>query len=210
MHQQIKKNIWIYGAGGMGKETLWLINDIDSSEFNVVGFIDDYKKEARFENLQLVKEIKSHDNCVIAIADPKIREKITLDNSSMNYINVIHPNVKMNETVNIGKGNIFCFGTVFTVNIKIGNHVIININSIIGHDTIIEDYVSMMFGVRISGNVKIGKGTFIGSGAVILPNVTIGKWCKIGAGAVVTKDIPDGKTYIGVPAKEMLIRNYEL
>jgi sugar O-acyltransferase (sialic acid O-acetyltransferase NeuD family) len=209
MHQQIKKNIWVYGAGGMGKETLWLINEIDSSEFNVVGFIDDYKKDARFENLPLVNEAKSPDYCVIAIADSKIREKISLENNSMNYVNVIHTNVKMDETVKIGKGNIFCFGTVFTVNIRIGNHVIININSIIGHDTVIEDYVSMMFGVRVSGNVKIGKGTFIGSGAVILPNVTIGKWCKIGAGAVVTKDIPDGKTYVGVPAKELLNSNFE-
>jgi acetyltransferase EpsM len=39
-----------------------------------------------------------------------------------------------------------------------------------------------MFDVKISGNVTIGEGTLIGSGAIILPNLKIGKWCKIGAG----------------------------
>lgn len=207
MHHKNAKNIWIYGAGGMGKETLWLINDIDKNEYQVSGFIDDYKQEETFENYQLRKKAKLNDTCVIAIANTQIRKTISIKNSMLEYINIIHPNVKMNNTVSVGKGNIICYGTVFTVNIRVGNHVIININSIIGHDAIIEDYVSMMFGVRISGNVKIGEGTFIGSGAVVLPNVTIGKWCTIGAGAVVTKDIPDGKSYVGIPARELLHTN---
>ena len=205
MHHKNKKNIWIYGAGGMGKETLWLINDIVTNEFHVSGFIDDYKKESRFENHQLVKQADSNDTCVIAIADTQIRKNISVQDNMLNYVNIIHPNVKMNNKVSIGKGNIFCYGTVFTVNIKIGNHVIINIDSIVGHDVIIEDYVSIMFGVKVSGNVTIQEGTFIGSGAVILPNVSIGKWCKIGAGAVVTRDVPDGKTYVGIPAVELKI-----
>jgi acetyltransferase EpsM len=60
-----------------------------------------------------------------------------------------------------------------------------------------------MPGVHISGNVSIGEGSMIGTGAVILPNVNVGKWCRIGAGAVVTRDVPDGKTFVGVPAKEL-------
>jgi len=55
--------------------------------------------------------------------------------------------------------------------------------------------------VSISGNVLIGEGTHVGTGAIILPNITIGKWCKIGAGAVVIKDIPDYSVVVGVPGK---------
>jgi acetyltransferase EpsM len=58
-----------------------------------------------------------------------------------------------------------------------------------------------MYNVSVSGNVSIGEGTLIGTGAVILPNIKIGKWCKIGAGAVVTKDIPDYSVVVGVPGK---------
>ena len=122
-------------------------------------------------------------------------------NRSLNFINIIHPNANIKQVKQIGIGNIICQGVVTTINVAIGNHVIININSTIGHDVLIEDYVSIMFGVHISGNVQIGEGTFIGSGAVILPNIVIGKWCNIGAGAVVTKNLPDNSTAIGVPAK---------
>lgn len=52
---------------------------------------------------------------------------------------------------------------------------------------------------------KIGDRTRIGSGSVILP-VVIGHDCIIGAGSVVTRDMPDGSTWAGNPARE-LVRN---
>lgn len=46
------------------------------------------------------------------------------------------------------------------------------------------------------------EGCSVGSGAVILPGLTIGKGAMIGAGAVVTVDVPDGETWVGVPARK--------
>ena len=51
--------------------------------------------------------------------------------------------------------------------------------------------------------VKIGKHTFIGSDAIILPGVTIGDHCVVGAGAVVTKNVPPKTVVAGVPAKKI-------
>jgi sugar O-acyltransferase (sialic acid O-acetyltransferase NeuD family) len=199
--QNKKLDIWIYGAGGMGRETLWLIKDSEESIVNVAGFIDDFKANQSIEDLSIINTPLNDDNCVVAIADSSIRKHIVNKNRSLNFINIIHPNANIKQVKQIGIGNIICQGVVTTINVAIGNHVIININSTIGHDVLIEDYVSIMFGVHISGNVQIGEGTFIGSGAVILPNIVIGKWCNIGAGAVVTKNLPDNSTAIGVPAK---------
>jgi acetyltransferase-like isoleucine patch superfamily enzyme len=47
----------------------------------------------------------------------------------------------------------------------------------------------------------IGKNTFIGVGAIILPGVNIGDEVIIGAGAVVTKDIPSNTIAVGNPAR---------
>jgi acetyltransferase EpsM len=196
----MQKSIWIYGAGGMGKETLWLIEEMISDKINVLGFVDDYKLDDQFKNLPLLNKIEPNSNVIIAVADSKIRKQIK-ENNKFNFVNVFHPNIKIHNSNSIGNGNIICKGVELTVDIKIGDHVIININSTIGHDATIENFVSIMFGVHISGNVKIGEGTLVGSGAVILPNLTIGKWCKIGAGAVVTKNIPDNSTVIGVPGR---------
>jgi maltose O-acetyltransferase len=51
------------------------------------------------------------------------------------------------------------------------------------------------------GKVSIGKKTFVGMGAVILPGVCIGENVIIGAGSVVTKNIPDNSIAMGNPAK---------
>jgi acetyltransferase-like isoleucine patch superfamily enzyme len=47
--------------------------------------------------------------------------------------------------------------------------------------------------------VKVGRGTWIGAGAVVMADV--GNYCIIGAGAVVNKPIPDCSLAVGVPAR---------
>jgi len=53
------------------------------------------------------------------------------------------------------------------------------------------------------GEIFIGNNVWIGTGAKILMNVTIGDGAIIGANSVVTKDVPQGKIYVGIPAKEI-------
>ncbi len=49
--------------------------------------------------------------------------------------------------------------------------------------------------------VRVGRGTYIGVSAIILPGVTIGEGCIIGAGSVVTKDVPPYSVAAGNPAR---------
>ena len=60
---------------------------------------------------------------------------------------------------------------------------------------------SYRFGKYDYGQIKIGKGTWLGSHVVVTNNVTIGRGCLIAAGSVVTKDVPDNMMVGGVPAK---------
>lgn len=50
-------------------------------------------------------------------------------------------------------------------------------------------------------NVMIRSGSYIGTGAIVLPGVTVGEQSVVGAGAVVTKNIPAHVVAVGVPAK---------
>lgn len=50
-------------------------------------------------------------------------------------------------------------------------------------------------------NVVIGPGCWIGANVTILGNVKIGRGSIIGAGALVNKDIPEFSVAVGVPAK---------
>jgi acetyltransferase-like isoleucine patch superfamily enzyme len=49
-------------------------------------------------------------------------------------------------------------------------------------------------------DISIGKGCWLGAGAVVVGGVTIGDNVIVGAGAVVTSDVPSGVFVAGVPA----------
>ena len=55
--------------------------------------------------------------------------------------------------------------------------------------------------------VRIGSGSWIGHGAIVLPGARIGEHVVVGAGAVVTGDLPDYCVAVGNPAR--VIRRYE-
>ncbi len=94
--------------------------------------------------------------------------------------------------------------------VKIAHDVLIDSGA--PQDIILGDYVTISpravicahpdTGLSETGtHVTIQEGSWIGTGALILPGVTIGKYCVIGAGAVVNQDIPDFTLALGVPAQ---------
>lgn len=49
--------------------------------------------------------------------------------------------------------------------------------------------------------IAIGRGCYIGSGAIVIGPVRVGDYAVIGAGAVVTHNVPDRTFVAGVPAR---------
>lgn len=52
-----------------------------------------------------------------------------------------------------------------------------------------------------SNSIVIGRGSWIGAGAIILPGVKVGENAVIGAGAVVTKSVPPRVVFAGNPGR---------
>ena len=66
-------------------------------------------------------------------------------------------------------------------------------------------------GITEGGRIRIGQGSWIGRGAVILcpkGELTIGRNCVVAANSVVTRSIPDYSLVAGLPAR--IIRQYDL
>jgi sugar O-acyltransferase (sialic acid O-acetyltransferase NeuD family) len=141
------------------------------------------------------------DRTVIAIGDPQARKRIVKEVPRLNYDTFFAGH--FHAFAKFGKGCIICPGTVITVGVEIGDHVIINLNCTIGHDCRIGDFVTISPGAHISGNVTIGDLCYVGTGAVIREKISICAGATIGAGAVVVKNITEPGTYVGNPAKKI-------
>lgn len=208
------KQLVIVGGGGFAREVLWLVQELNRESdkpIQLLGFVADTKEERingfpvlgndnwAFENLE--KEVRF----VVAIGDGALRKQVAINYLRQRFrpFTLVHPSVCMSQDVRIGAGSIVCAGAVLTTNIQIGDFAIINLNATVGHDAQIEHFATVHPGVNISGGARIGEGAELGSGSVVLPGVEIGEEAVLGAGGVANRDLEAGKTYIGVPAREM-------
>lgn len=119
------------------------------------------------------------------------------------FSSVIHPTAHVAASGQHGIGLQAMAGVVVQTNAVLGRNVIVNTKSSVDHDCIIGDHVHLAPGVTLCGGVRIGSGSHVGSGSTIIQGITIGHNCLIAAGSVVIRDVPDGKTVMGVPAKEV-------
>jgi acetyltransferase EpsM len=194
------KQLWIYGASGHGKV---ILDCLMASEIKVSGFIDDDQSKTSIVGYP----VKSHssidpikDQVIIGIGNNKTRKRLSEINN-FRYLKVIHPSALLSNFAEIGEGSVVFHHSVIQTGTKIGTHCIINTSASIDHDCIVEDFAHISPKVTLCGNVKVGEGTHVGAGAIVIPGIKIGKWATIGAGAVIIKDVPDYAVVVGNPGR---------
>lgn len=117
---------------------------------------------------------------------------------------IIHPSATVSKYSSIAYGSILCAGSVVGVGTEIGAGCIVNTGATVDHDCKLGAGVHICPGGHLSGDVAIGERSWFGVGACAKQGVSIGTDATIGAGAVVVSDVPSGKTFVGVPARELL------
>ncbi len=213
------KSLVIIGAGGFGREVKWLIERINQyaaetsgkGVWNFLGFIDDGMKPGTEIGSSVVlggcewldkygEDI--YAACAVGAAGTRetILRKIQ-NNPKIHFPNLVDPSVLCSGSVSMGQGNIICAGTIFTVDIQIGDFCIINLDCTLGHDVKMEDFVTVYPGVNVSGKVTIGRRSEIGTGTKIIQDKRISSGVIIGAGSIVIHDISENCTAVGCPAR---------
>jgi len=205
------KNLLIIGTGGFAREVYWHAqNSIGyGEEFLIKGFLEGNVPLAEHYELPLpvlgkVENyvIEENDVFVVAIAGANVKKIIVemLLNKGAEFINLIHKTAMVSSSAELGKGIIICPFVMISCNTIVGNHVMFNAYSSLGHDAQIGDFSSTMGHVDITGNVKAGIGTYWGSGSRALPSSKIGDYAKVGASSVVLRKVKAGETVFGIPA----------
>ena len=154
------KDIAICGAGGLGRETVLLLRQINSRsrEWNLRGFYDDaVKKGTSIDNLPVLGGVDDLNhvteplNLVVAISDSSSRKAVAsrIVNPNIHFPVIIHPSCQTGDNENqFGKGCILTAGVILTTGIQLEDFVILNLTTTVGHDVRIGKFSSIMPGCR--------------------------------------------------------------
>jgi sugar O-acyltransferase (sialic acid O-acetyltransferase NeuD family) len=156
--------------------------------------------------------LDNFDEIIVAIGNNNVRLDLSLKYISLGkkLATIIHPGARVSKYAIIEEGTVVFANAVVNPFARIGKSCIINTGAIIEHDCVLEDGVHVSPNAAMGGAVNIGKKTWLGVGSGISNNVKIGKNSIVGAGAIVLKDVPDNVLAAGVPAvikKDILHKN---
>ena len=207
----------VVGAGGFGRETLDVIEAMRLAEpgkIRLLGVVDDAPTDRNIglltaRGIPLLGKLEAlvtqpqEVQYLIGIGSPSVRAAVAkrLDASQHQAFIAIHPAAIVGSMSRIGPGSIICGGAQVSTNVTMGRHTHINAGSLIGHDTYLQDWVSINPGAVVSGDVRIGPRTLVGANATILQGLTLERDVVVGASACVVRDVPSGLTVKGVPAR---------
>lgn len=189
----------LIGAGGFAREIVAEVYLQTKKELKC--FVDD---EYWVDGLYKISEFNPESQgALIAVGNPedkiKLLSKLPKNTEFWSYIS---PNAYVND-LTLGIGNFIFAGVIITSNVKIGNHVHLNLQTTIGHDSILGDFVTTAPSVNISGNVTIGNGVYLGTKSCVKEKISICDNVILGMKTGVVKNIEESGTYVGTPAKKI-------
>jgi sugar O-acyltransferase (sialic acid O-acetyltransferase NeuD family) len=217
----VKTQLVVIGAGGFGRETLDVIEAINRSgatvAFEVLGVLDDAPNDVALKRLaargvSYLGTISAWLACrpsadyVVGVGDPPTRRRLDeqLSAAGLYAATLVHPQAIIGSECLFGAGTVICAGVHVSTNVHLGRHVHLNPNATIGHDSLLEDFVSVNPCATISGDCLLETETYVGSSAVILQGLRTGRSSTVGAAACVVRDVPAHLTVVGVPAKTFI------
>lgn len=201
-------DLYIIGAGNVGGFIAYHAHEM--GDYNIKGFIDDDISKlgstvfgyAVVGTTDLLLNLKEPTAVVLAIANPLAKEALLnkiLSNNALLYPNFIHPKAWIGQRVEIGIGNIIYPGVSINYETKIKNFCTINLNSAIGHNCTLEDFVTISPGVNFAGFTHVSVKGFVGIGATTLQGTKIGYEATVGGQTMVLQNVPDYLTAVGNP-----------
>lgn len=189
----------LIGAGGFAREIVAEV--FLQTKMQLKCFVDD---EYLADGLYKISEFNPESqSALIAVGNPEDKMKLLAKlPENTKFWNYISPKAYVNN-LSLGVGNFICAGVIITTNVKIGNHVHLNLQTTIGHDSVLGDFVTTAPSVNISGNVTVGKGVYLGTKSCIREKISICDNVVLGMNAGVVSDIQESGVYVGTPAKKI-------
>jgi sugar O-acyltransferase (sialic acid O-acetyltransferase NeuD family) len=213
------EKILLIGSSGHAKSIVDIVER--EGRYEIEGLVDRFREPGeqtlgyqvlgRIEDLPSLRMSHSLTGVMVAIGDnvnrSKVAARVRAVCPDLSFVSAIHPNASIARDVFIGEGTVIMAGVVINSSCSIGQFCILNTNSSLDHDSLMEDFSSLAPGVTTGGNCRIGVCTAVCIGATLSHNVHIGEHTVIGAGSTVLNDLGSFCVAYGTPAVEVRKRN---
>ena len=196
----------IIGAGNLGLHVLDIL--LYENYQDEIVFFDETKKSTvapfdKFRIIQSIEEVREYlqkksNTFISAIGNNRIRGKLTdrFEKIGGKLVSAISRRACL-STLNEIKNEVVIQPFVSVAhNVTFGKSCVIHANSVIGHDIILGNYVSVATLTTLIGPCEIGDYTFIGTNCTIMPGIKIGKNVIVGAGSIVNRNLKDYENFI--------------
>lgn len=202
----------IVGAGGMGRELLgWIAGCRPETRerFRVQAFISEAGDAGSV--IHGVPVLHPDDwsgplpRFVLAFAGPVAKKRLALELEARGWEPEIfvHDQSAVSPAATIGRGAVICAFCRVSTDCVVGEHVLVNGGSGIGHDASVGSYSSLLGSVSVNGSATIGEGVTLGAGSMIYPGKRVGDWATVGLASVVLRNVPGHATVFGNPARRI-------
>jgi sugar O-acyltransferase (sialic acid O-acetyltransferase NeuD family) len=214
------RSLLILGAGGLGKEALWVAEEMNraashfgTQPWNILGYFDDNpgKSGELLNGYAVLGNLAGADlglNATdvyycCAIGNNQIRQQMVERVTPLGWqaATLVHPSAVIAPSAVIGEGTYVGAGTVVSPNAVVGCHVILNVQVSVGHDSKVNDFAQACPGVKISGGCVVEEQAFLGSNATLGPRIRVGRGAKLGANSYAVGTVKPGVTALGIPAR---------
>lgn len=206
-----KRNLYIVGAGGFGRELESLLDGVFESErgWQIAGYLDDnpealdgYLSDYRIVGSLCDFHFQTGDLAIVAIATPSTKRTVVEGiRDRVELLTFVSPDAIIGKFSKIGTGCIIGHHVIIGPNVILGDAVFINSESMIGHDVTIGSFSSIMANNNIAGRCRIGEAAYFASTVTVIPNRSICNGAFVGAGSVVVTNIKEPRTVFGNPAR---------
>ncbi len=211
------KQLVLYGAGGMGAETAYLVEQINAAHqtYRLVGFVVDaayYQEGVSVNGYPLLGdtgwllEHKEEVYCVCTVGQPAARRRIQeeMEAEGVRFETLIHPAVVIPPTSSVGNGCVITRLSNVSVNVSLGKGCFLN-GPALGHHVKTGDYTVLMPRAQVSGYCEIGEEVMVGACSFLSAHMKIEDKATVAPGSMVFWKVKAGTHVLGNPAHRIVL-----
>jgi acetyltransferase-like isoleucine patch superfamily enzyme len=143
----------------------------------------------------------------LALVVPEYEWSAKLEIPKERLASLIDPSAVISSSATVGLGCVIFPHCYVGAQAQIGNFLFCLSGSVINHNVVIEDRVTITSGVVIAGDVQIEEDCYLGQSSVVREQLRIGKSSLIGMGCVVLRDVPPNCVMVGNPGRRLGTRD---